>query len=109
MNSIVLLSSIEHRSIQVMVFEYQQEPARPHLKGENMLDLKGFATLIVSLCLIASGTTVELWAQNDRGTITGTVTDPSGAVVVGASVTATNTGTRVSTQTTSTSSGKFPI
>ena len=26
------------------------------------------------------------WAQSDRGTITGTITDPSGAVLAGASV-----------------------
>src|SRR5262249_6960852 len=52
---------------------------------------------------------VRLWAQTDRGTITGTVSDPSGAVVVGASVTATNTGTQVSTKTTATSTGKYTI
>jgi len=38
----------------------------------------------------------SLWAQTDRGTITGAVTDPSGAVIVGATVTATNTATEVS-------------
>lgn len=36
-----------------------------------------------------------LQAQVDKATITGTVTDPSGAVIVGASVTVTNVDTRV--------------
>ncbi|PYV44355.1 MAG: hypothetical protein DMG06_06710 [Acidobacteria bacterium] len=74
-----------------------------------MLFLKRFATLLVSLCLITLGAAVELWAQGDRGTITGTVTDPSGAVIAGASVTATNTATRLSAQTATTSSGHYTI
>jgi hypothetical protein len=41
------------------------------------------ASAIVCLC-------VSLLAQTDRGTISGTVTDPSGAAVPDAKVTATN-------------------
>jgi len=37
------------------------------------------------------------------------VTDPTGAVIVGAKVTATNSGTRVITETSTTSSGNFTI
>jgi hypothetical protein len=37
--------------------------------------------------------TLNLWAQSDRGTVTGVVTDSSGAVLVGASVKALNTAT----------------
>ena len=44
---------------------------------------------LVCLCLIATGTA---FAQVDQGTITGTVTDNSGAVVPGAQVTLTVTG-----------------
>ncbi len=51
----------------------------------------------------------SLLAQSDRGTITGTVTDPSGAVIVGATVTATNTATGVDTKTSTSSSGSFTI
>jgi hypothetical protein len=36
---------------------------------------------------------MQLWAQADRGTITGTVTDPSGAVIAGVRVVAANTAT----------------
>src|SRR5262245_8954022 len=63
--------------------------------------------LIVSLILIAGIT--PLWAQSERGTITGTVTDPSGAVIAGAAVTATSTSTGVSTKAVTTSSGNFTI
>ena len=63
--------------------------------------------LVLSLTLLSS--LGSLWAQSDRATITGNVTDPSGAVIVGATVAATNTATRVSTRTTSTSTGNYTI
>lgn len=46
-------------------------------------------------------------AQLTVGHITGTVTDTSGAVIVGAQVTLTNNGTGVETRTTSTSTGSY--
>jgi len=49
------------------------------------------------------------WAQSDRGTITGTVTDPSGAVISGASVTASNTATGFRTTTVTSASGNYTI
>src|SRR5438874_297547 len=55
------------------------------------------------------GTAGLIWAQTDRGTITGSVTDPSGAVIVGAKVTATNTATRAGIETTTTSAGNYTI
>ena len=48
-------------------------------------------------------------AQTLDGTLRGEVSDPSGAVVAGAKVTATNTGTNVSMETTTTTSGTFNI
>src|SRR5437867_1327493 len=63
--------------------------------------------LVLSLTLLSS--LGSLWAQSDRATITGNVTDPSGAVIVGATVAATNTATRVSTRTTSSSTGNYTI
>src|SRR5215831_14168065 len=53
---------------------------------------------------------VMIWsspAQDIRGMISGTVTDPQGAQVVGASVVVTNTGTNVSTPLTTNTSGYY--
>src|SRR5665811_219951 len=46
-------------------------------------------------------------AQDIRGTISGTVTDPQGAHVVGATVAVTNTETNVSTSLTTNASGFY--
>src|SRR4051812_48795724 len=43
---------------------------------------------LLALVLFCAGGTA--FGQSDRGSITGTVTDPSGAVIEGAKVTATN-------------------
>lgn len=48
-------------------------------------------------------------AQANRATITGTVTDSTGAVVAGVEVTATNTGTNVPTKTVSNGNGIYVI
>lgn len=58
------------------------------------------------VCCLAAGL---MMAQSDRGTITGTVSDPTGAVVGAASVAARNldTGTRLETVTTGT--GNFTL
>jgi hypothetical protein len=50
-----------------------------------------------------------LWAQADRGAITGTVTDPSGAVIPGVQVTATNVDTKVQTTTTTNEVGLYTV
>ncbi|HEV2704709.1 MAG TPA: TonB-dependent receptor [Pyrinomonadaceae bacterium] len=48
-----------------------------------------FYALIALLAFVLAGAS-SAFAQSDRGTLTGTVTDPSGAVVANAKVTATN-------------------
>ena len=48
-------------------------------------------------------------AQTDRGTITGTVTDQSGAVLVGAKVTVVNTATGSSVETSTSGAGLFTV
>ena len=48
-------------------------------------------------------------AQSDRGTITGTVADPTGAVVPGASIVLTNVGTQTKLSSVTTSTGNFTI
>ncbi len=60
-----------------------------------------------AVLLLAGGRTSR--AQGTTAAITGTVTDPSGAVVPGATVTATNTGTGVSRPVTSDGSGLYRI
>ncbi len=64
-----------------------------------------FVRLIVFLGVVAS----LAFGQVGNGTITGTVTDPAGAVVAGAMVEATNAETGVVYRATSTSSGNYTI
>ena len=49
------------------------------------------------------------WAQANRATITGTITDSTGAVVTGVEVTATNTGTNVPAKTVSNGVGIYVL
>jgi hypothetical protein len=60
--------------------------------------------LSFSLCICA-----PLFAQKYTGTITGTVTDPQGAVVSGAQVTITNQGTGEARNVTTNASGAFVV
>lgn len=57
--------------------------------------------------LLAALAPYSAFADNVYGTIRGTITDPTGAVVAGAQVIATNTQTGVSTKTTSQATGYF--
>ena len=62
--------------------------------------------LLVLMLLAAA---VGVSAQTFRGTILGTVTDPSGAVVAGAQVTVKNTGTGLSRSTTTSGDGSYSL
>jgi hypothetical protein len=53
--------------------------------------------------------TVVAFAQGDRGTITGTVTDPTGAVVPNATVQVTNTDTSADYKVGTTSTGNYTL
>ncbi len=57
---------------------------------------------VSAICMAGS-----LWGQEDRGRITGLVTDPSGAVIPKATVTLRNEGTNVLTTRTSDSGGAY--
>lgn len=61
----------------------------------------------VALCLVVLGAT--LFAQSERGTITGTIRDASGAVVPGAKVQLTNTQTGVSFTAPSSADGEYTV
>ncbi len=66
-----------------------------------------FATLILCLSVLAL-CTAPMWAQStSTGTIAGTVTDPSGAVVNGATVTLTDTATKSARQATTNDAGRY--
>ncbi len=71
-----------------------------------MRRLLSFAIFAVSFVLVLFFS-VTGYAQTFRGAINGTITDPSGAVVAGANVKATNTGTGIVLSTVSTSGGAF--
>ena len=62
---------------------------------------------LVSLCLIASATVIL--AQSDRGTITGTIEDPTGAVVPNAPIQARNTEPGAVFQGASSATGNYTL
>src|SRR5579871_788430 len=63
----------------------------------------------VSLTLALVWLSFVLSGQSDRGTITGTVVDPTGAVVPSAKLTLTNTGTSAAYETVTTATGNYTI
>ena len=73
-----------------------------------MSKLRCFATIASLFCLTLFVTSTALHAQlSTRATITGTVTDSSGAVVPGATVTLTDVDTKVATKTTTNGDGVY--
>src|SRR5579863_54239 len=65
-----------------------------------------FSALFCFLLLVLTAP-LAVKAQQYSGTITGTVTDPSGAAIAGAAVTATNTGNNASYSTTTSEQGVY--
>src|SRR5579862_7179426 len=63
----------------------------------------------VRMMLLAVILAMRLGAQGDRGVITGTVTDSSGAVVPGAVVTTVQGNTNASYKTTTSTTGDFTV
>src|ERR1051325_10940409 len=64
---------------------------------------------ILCLILLAAVSTASLLAQGDRGVVTGTITDTTGAVVPGAAITATQKTTNTSFKTTTSTTGDFTV
>ncbi|HEX7961782.1 MAG TPA: TonB-dependent receptor [Terriglobales bacterium] len=73
-------------------------------KASCSISFHFFLALTLALLFLC---TVPLYAQVDTGSIVGTVTDPSGAVVSGAKVTLTNLGTNASLTTTTQGDGTY--
>ena len=70
-----------------------------------MLQMRRVCWLFATMLFAATG----LWAQTNRGTITGTVTDQSGAVIGGVSVAATNKGTGITSTASTGANGSYTI
>jgi hypothetical protein len=63
--------------------------------------------LLVVVCI---GSALPAWAQStDTGTVVGTVTDPTGAVVAGVAVTLTDISTNISRSTVTNESGRYAL
>jgi len=80
-------------------------------KGSNLHALlpslrMAFAALLPAIIFFFAG---PAFAQRTSGQLTGTVTDPNGAAVVGATVTATQTGTNFQREATTSEDGNFTI
>src|ERR1700686_1776001 len=73
----------------------------------NINDHHPVKRLVLAIVTLALLWAVPASAQVVKGSISGTVTDPQGAVVSGAAVKATNTGTGITLAATSDSSGAF--
>ncbi len=71
--------------------------------------MKASKTILLTLLTVWLAAAGAAYAQTDRGNITGTVTDPQGAVVSGAKVTATNLDTNEVRETTTTDEGNFTL
>ncbi|HEY9230732.1 MAG TPA: carboxypeptidase-like regulatory domain-containing protein, partial [Blastocatellia bacterium] len=71
--------------------------------------MKASKSILLALLTLWFACAGAAFAQTDRGNITGTVTDPSGAVVSGAKVTATNLDTNEVRETNTTDEGNFTL
>src|SRR5438270_5278820 len=69
----------------------------------------GFMKRLLLMAVLAATVGSLLEGQGPVGTINGTVTDPGGAVVPGATVVATNNATGQEGKTTSTSAGDYTL
>ena len=72
-----------------------------------MILKKSFGLILAAIAFCCSG--FPCLAQSDRGSITGSIADPSGGVVPGVPVTATNEATGVQSRTVTTGDGYYTI
>src|SRR5579864_1900083 len=86
------------------------KPAAGKTKKTNWRNKRMIPRLSVwALAFFLTTTVAVVWAQGPVGTLNGTVLDPAGAVVPGASVVIANMDTNVELKTTSTSAGAYTI
>src|SRR5947199_2458938 len=77
-------------------------------EGEFMRSHKLFAAVLLAL-LLALAAAAPVLAQSDRGSITGTVTDPNGGVIPNAKVTATGLDTGEVREVTTSGEGNYTL
>src|ERR1017187_9808893 len=88
-------------------YETSHKETTVHRSSENYRTL---AILILKIGLAALLLiTGSAWAQSFRGSIRGTVTDPSGSVIVGATVTAKNISTGLRREATTSADGAYVL
>src|SRR5207248_9951297 len=75
--------------------------------GGAMFNKRRACTVLIFAACVLSITTVQLFGQAVNGTLVGTVTDSSGAVVPVAKITATDTSTAIARATETNSSGNY--
>jgi len=72
------------------------------------MQIRSLKLALVLLLVVCMGGALPVWAQStSSGTVAGTITDPSGAVVVGATVSLTDTATNVSRAATTNAAGRY--
>src|ERR1700751_1820938 len=79
----------------------------PRVYGESKMGNLRFR--VVAVCTMAVITAALCQAQSASGNVTGTIYDPSGATVAGATVKITNEETGVTASTESTSAGQYRV
>ncbi|HEV2397127.1 MAG TPA: carboxypeptidase-like regulatory domain-containing protein [Candidatus Sulfotelmatobacter sp.] len=68
----------------------------------------GYVVLIVGLAIVCAISAPNVWAQStSTGTVAGTITDPSGAVVSGATVTLTDPATKTARNVSTNAAGRY--
>ena len=70
--------------------------------------MRRFSPFVLVVVLVAF-VSLQAFAQTDTGTILGTVTDPTGAVVTGAAITVTHVATGAKRTTTSSATGTYTV
>ena len=65
------------------------------------------SAVLLSIAFVGFVAAGELWAQSERATLTGTVVDPTGSVIVGVEISVSSEATNLSVTTTTNESGRF--
>ncbi|MGA8508946.1 MAG: carboxypeptidase-like regulatory domain-containing protein [Candidatus Sulfotelmatobacter sp.] len=69
---------------------------------------RGFKSVLALLLVVCMGSVLPVWSQStSSGTVSGSVTDPSNAVVPGATVALTDSSTNIARSTTTNKEGRY--